>query len=169
MRYCSLQHQTLFYTTRYFHNWVSFLLWPSNLVLSRAISNRPLLFPSILDTFQLGGSSPGATSLLNIDVLGMSELKWMGISQFNSDGHCEPEFLRRNEIVFIVNRSPKCSVLVQSQKPQNDLSSLQRQTIQHHNSQRPRPLTLKRLKLTDFKKTYRPSRTSQKKQMSFSS
>ena len=43
-------------TTRYIHNWVSFLLSPNCFILSGVISNCPLLFPStILDTFQLGG------------------------------------------------------------------------------------------------------------------
>ena len=39
-------------TTRYNHNWASFLLWPSHFILSGVISNCPLLLPSsILDTF----------------------------------------------------------------------------------------------------------------------
>ena len=43
-------------TTRYIHNWASFLLSPNCFILSGVISNCPLLFPStILDTFQLGG------------------------------------------------------------------------------------------------------------------
>ena len=37
---------------------------------------------------------------LNIDVLGISELKWTGMGRLNSDDHCiyysGPEFLRRN-------------------------------------------------------------------------
>ena len=49
MQYCSLQHQT--FTTRHIHNWASFLLWPNRCILSEAICNCPLLFPSsILDT-----------------------------------------------------------------------------------------------------------------------
>ena len=44
------------FTTRHIHNWASFSLWSSCFILSGAISNCPLLFPSsILDTFQLGG------------------------------------------------------------------------------------------------------------------
>ena len=43
------------FTTRHIHNWASFLLWPSCLTVSGAISNCLLLFPnSILDTFQPG-------------------------------------------------------------------------------------------------------------------
>ena len=56
----------------------------------------------------------------NIDILGISELKWMGMGEFNSDYHyiyyCGQESLRRNEIALIVNKSPKCSTWVQSQK-----------------------------------------------------
>ena len=45
---------------------------------------------------------------VNIDILGISELKWMEMGKFNSDVHyiyhCGQEFLRRNEAVFIVNK-----------------------------------------------------------------
>ena len=59
MQYCSLQHQTFTLTTRHIHNWASFLLWLSCFILSRAISNCPLLFPtSILDTFRYGAHLP---------------------------------------------------------------------------------------------------------------
>ena len=57
-----------------------------------------------------------------------SELKWTRIGEFNSDDHyiyyCRQESLRRNDVVIIVivvNKSPKCSTWVQSQKRQNDL------------------------------------------------
>ena len=57
---------------------------------------------------------------VNINILGISELKWMGMGEFNSDYHyiyyCGQESLRRNEIALIVNKSPKCSTWVQSQK-----------------------------------------------------
>ena len=55
------------------------------------------------------------------------------MSEFNSDDHyiyhCGQESLRRNEVAIIVNRSLKCSVWMQSQKPQNDLCSFPRQTF----------------------------------------
>ena len=54
------------------------------------------------------------------DVLGISELKWTRIGEFNSDDHsiyyCGQESLRRNGVALIVNSSPKCSTRVQSQK-----------------------------------------------------
>ena len=45
---------------------------------------------------------------VNIDILGISELKWAGIGEFNSDDHYiyyrGPEFLRRNGVALIVNK-----------------------------------------------------------------
>ena len=45
---------------------------------------------------------------VNIDILGISELKWTGMGEFNSDDHyiyyCEQESLRRNGVALIVNR-----------------------------------------------------------------
>ena len=45
---------------------------------------------------------------VNIDIIGVSELKWTGMGKFNSDTHyiyyCGQESLRRNGVVLIVNR-----------------------------------------------------------------
>ena len=45
---------------------------------------------------------------LNIDILGMSELKWTGMGEFNSDDHYiyygGQESVRRNEVAIIVNK-----------------------------------------------------------------
>ena len=66
---------------------------------------------------------------VNFQILGISELKWMGTGKFNSDDHyiyyCGKESLSRNGVALIVNKSPKCSTWMQSQKPQNDLGSFQ--------------------------------------------
>ena len=52
---------------------------------------------------------------VNIDILGISELKWTGIGEFNSDDHysyyCGQESLRRNGIVLIVNKRVLNAVL----------------------------------------------------------
>ena len=57
---------------------------------------------------------------VNIDILIISELKWTGMGEFNSDDHyvyyCGQESLRRNGVAIIVNSSLKCSTWVQSQK-----------------------------------------------------
>ena len=74
------------------------------------------------------------TARVNIDIPGISELKWMGMGGFNSDNHyiyyCGQESLRRNGVDLIVNKSLKCSTWVQSQNQQKDLCSFPRQTIQ---------------------------------------
>ena len=44
----------------------------------------------------------------NIDILGIRELKWTGMGEFNSDDHyiyhCGQESLRRNGVALIVNK-----------------------------------------------------------------
>ena len=44
----------------------------------------------------------------NIDILAISELKWIGMGKFNSGDHffcyCGQESLRRNGIVLIINK-----------------------------------------------------------------
>ena len=75
---------------------------------------------------------------VNFDILGISELKWTGMGEFNSDDHYiyyfGQESLRRNGVAIIVNQGPKCSTWEQSQKQQNDLCSFPRQTIQYHSN-----------------------------------
>ena len=74
------------------------------------------------------------TARVNVDILGISELKWTRMGEFNLDDHyiyyCGQESLRRNGVAIIANKSAKCSTWMQSQKRQNDLSSFPRQTIQ---------------------------------------
>ena len=45
---------------------------------------------------------------VNIDILGISELKWTGVDEFNSDDHyiyyCGQESLRRNGVAIMVNK-----------------------------------------------------------------
>ena len=73
---------------------------------------------------------------VNIDILGIRELKWTGMGELNSDYHyiyyCGQESLRRNGVVIMVNKSLKCSTWMQSQKRKNDLCSFPRQIIQYH-------------------------------------
>ena len=75
---------------------------------------------------------------VNINILGISELRWTGMGEFNSDDHYVyyygQESLRRNGVAIIVD-SPKCSIWMQYldvSKRQNDLSSFLKQTIQYH-------------------------------------
>jgi len=57
---------------------------------------------------------------MNIDILGISELKWTGMGEFNSDDHyiyyCQQKSLRRNGVPAIINKSLKCGTWMQSQK-----------------------------------------------------
>ena len=75
---------------------------------------------------------------VNVDILGISKLKWTGMGKFNSDDHyiyyCGQESLRRNGVAIMVNKTPKHSTWMQSQKRQNDLCSFPRQTIQYHSN-----------------------------------
>ena len=52
---------------------------------------------------------------VNVDILGISELKWTRMGEFNSDDHyiyyCGQESLRRNGIVIIVNKTVQNTVL----------------------------------------------------------
>ena len=45
---------------------------------------------------------------VNVDILEISELKWTGMGEFNSDDHyiyyCGQESLRRNEVAIMVNK-----------------------------------------------------------------
>ena len=75
---------------------------------------------------------------VNIDILGISELKWTGMGEFHSDDHyiyyCGQESLRRNRVALTVNKSQERSAWMQSQKRQNDLSPFPRQSIQYHSN-----------------------------------
>ena len=52
---------------------------------------------------------------VNINILGISELKWTEMGKFNSDDHyiyyCGQQSFRRNGVVFIVNRRVQNAVL----------------------------------------------------------
>ena len=75
---------------------------------------------------------------MNIDILGISKLKWTEMGEFNSDDHyiyyCGQESPRRNGVaIHSQQKSPKCSTWMQSQKLQNDLCSFPRH-IQYQNN-----------------------------------
>ena len=81
---------------------------------------------------------------VNIDIIGISELKWTGKGKFNSDNHniyyCGQESLRRNGEAIIVNKRVQNVISLdwigldwmQSQKRENDLCSFSKQTIQYY-------------------------------------
>ena len=52
---------------------------------------------------------------VNVDILGISKLRWTGMGDFNSDGHyiyyCGQESLRRNGVAIMVNKRVQNAVL----------------------------------------------------------
>ena len=52
---------------------------------------------------------------VNVDILGISELKWIGTGEFNSDDHyiyyCGQESLRRNGVAIMVNKRVRNAIL----------------------------------------------------------
>ena len=52
---------------------------------------------------------------VNVDILGIGELKWTGMGEFNSDDHyiyyCGQESLRRSEVAIIGNKESEMQYL----------------------------------------------------------
>ena len=52
---------------------------------------------------------------VNVNILGISELKWTGMDEFNLDDHCiyfcGQESLRRNRVAIMVNKRVQNAVL----------------------------------------------------------
>ena len=52
---------------------------------------------------------------VNVDILGISKIKWSGMGEFNSDDHCiyycGQESLRRNGVTIMVNKRIQNAVL----------------------------------------------------------
>ena len=52
---------------------------------------------------------------MNVNILGISKLKWTGMGEFNSDDHyiyyCGQESLRRNGVAIIVNKESEMQYL----------------------------------------------------------
>ena len=98
---------------------------------------------------------------VNIHILGISEPKWTGMPEFNSDDYfiyyCGQESIRRNGIAIILNKRVQNAVLGYNLK--ND-----RMIFVHFQGKPfnitviqlyPQPVTLKKLKLNGYKKTYK--------------
>ena len=97
---------------------------------------------------------------VNVDILGISELKWTGMGEFNSDDHYiyyyGPESFWRNGVAIIVNKRVWNAVLGCSLKNDRMICSFPRQTIQYHiNPSLPQLVMLKKLKLNSSMKTYK--------------
>ena len=70
---------------------------------------------------------------MNINILGISELRWTRMGEFNSDNHyiyyCGQESLRRNGVASQSTKESKMQYLDAISKLQNDLCSSPMQTI----------------------------------------
>ena len=70
---------------------------------------------------------------VNINILGISELKWSGMGEFNSDDHyiyyCGQESLRRNGVAFIFNKRVQNAVLGCNLISNRMISVVPRETI----------------------------------------
>ena len=73
---------------------------------------------------------------VDIDILEISELKWTGMGEFNSDDHyiyyCGQESLRRNVVAIMVNKRVRNEVLGSNLKNNRMICSFPRQIIQYH-------------------------------------
>ena len=100
-------------------------------------------------------------SRVNIDILGISELKWTGMGEFNSDDHyiyyCGEESLRRNGVAIMVNKRVRNAVLGCNLKTNRMISvHLQGKPFNIMVIQVYAPsLMLKKLKLNGSVKTYK--------------
>ena len=76
---------------------------------------------------------------VNINILGISELKWTGMGDFNSDDHyiyyCGQESLRRNGVALTVNKRVQNAILGCNLKKDRMISvHFQGKPIQYHSN-----------------------------------
>ena len=98
---------------------------------------------------------------VNVNIQGISKLRWTGMGDFNSDDHyiyyCGQESLRRNEVDIIVNKRVQKAVFGCNLK-KNRMISVHFQashSISQKSKSKSRPLMLKKLKLNGSMKTYK--------------
>ena len=110
---------------------------------------------------------------VNINFLGVSDLRWTRMGEFNSDDHyiyyCGQESLRRNEVALIVNKKVQNAVLGCNLKNYRRISvHFQGKPFNITVTQvYPQPLMPKKLKLNSSMKTYRFHITNTKKRCPF--
>ena len=98
---------------------------------------------------------------MNIDILEISELKWTGMGEFNSNDHyiyyCGQESLRRNGVAITVNKRVRNAVLGCNLKNDRMISvRFQGKPFNITESKSmPQPVMLKKLKLSGSMKTYK--------------
>ena len=98
---------------------------------------------------------------VNPDILVISELKWTGMGEFNSDVHyiyyCGQESLRRNGVAIIVNKRVRNAVPGCNLKNDRMISVCfqANHSISQYSKSMPQPVTLKKLKLNGSMKIYK--------------
>ena len=75
---------------------------------------------------------------VNVDILGISKLKWTGMGEFNSDDHYiyyyGQESLRRNGVAIMVNKRVQNAVIGCNLKNDRMISSFPKQIIRYHSN-----------------------------------
>ena len=97
---------------------------------------------------------------VNINILGISELKWTGMGEFNSDDHYiyyyGQESLRKNGVALRVNKGVQNAVLGYNLKNNRMISvSKANNSISQLFKSMPQPVTLKKLKMNNSMNTYK--------------
>ena len=96
---------------------------------SNAVKNSVAQEPGLLGPNQGKLDVVKQKARVTIDVLGISELKWVGMDAFNSDDHyiydCGQESFRSNGVVLIVNKRLQNAVFGYSLKNDRIISVLQ--------------------------------------------
>ena len=97
---------------------------------------------------------------VNIDILGISELKWTQVGEFNSDEHyiyyCGQEYLRRNGVVLLVNKRVQNAILGCNLNNDRMISvSTANHSISQKSKSMPQPVMLNKLKLNGSMMTYK--------------
>ena len=98
---------------------------------------------------------------VNVDILGISELKWTGMGEFNSDDHyiyyCGQESLKRNGVAIIVNKRVQNAILGYNLKDDRMISVhfQGNHSVSQLSKTMPQSVMLKKLKLNGFMKTYK--------------
>ena len=98
---------------------------------------------------------------VNRDILGISEVRWIGMGEFNSDDHyiyyCGQESLIRNGVAIMVNKKVQNAVLGGNLKNDRMISVhfQANHSISRYSKPMSQPVTLKKLKLNGSMKTYK--------------
>ena len=137
-------------------------------MLSRTILHKNLEC-QVHESRQIGSDQ----TRLNVDILGISELKWTGMGEFNSDDHCiyycRQESLRRNGVAIMVNKKSKMQYLDAISKTTEWSLFISRvnHSISQSSKSMPQPVMLISWSWTVLWRPTRPFRTKTQKRCPF--